>query len=51
MAYLGLALGLATLMSMGAIASRTPMRATKIVLNYVVAHTFGLLLPRLAVVG
>ena len=50
-AYLGLALGLATLMSIAAIASRTPMMGAKIVLNYVVALTFGLLLPRMAVVG
>jgi hypothetical protein len=48
-AYLGLALGLATLMSIGAIASRTPMVGAKIALNYIVALTFGLLLPRLAV--
>ena len=51
MAYLGLALGLATLMSIGAIASRTPMMGAKIVLNYLVALTFGLLLPRLAAAG
>ena len=47
-AYLGLALGLATLMSIAAIASRTPMMGAKIALNYIVALTFGLLLPRLA---
>jgi hypothetical protein len=47
-AYLGLALGLATLMSIGAIASRTPMMGAKIGMNYIVALTFGLLLPRLA---
>jgi hypothetical protein len=48
-AYLGLALGLATLMSIGAIISRTRMMGAKIVLNYIVALTFGLVLPRLAV--
>jgi hypothetical protein len=47
-AFLGLALGLATLMSIGAIAIRTPMTGAKIALNYIVALTFGLVLPRLA---
>ncbi len=47
-ACLGLALGLATVMSIAAIASRTPMMGAKIALNDIVALTFGLLLPRLA---
>jgi hypothetical protein len=47
-AYLGLALGLATLMSIGAIAGRTPMMGAKIGMDYLVALVFGLLLPRLA---
>ncbi len=47
-AYLGLALGLATLMSIAAVASRAPLMRSKIALNYIVALTFGLLLPRLA---
>jgi hypothetical protein len=46
--YLGLALGLATLMSIGAIAGRTPMMGAKIGMNYLVDLVFGLLLPRLA---
>ncbi len=46
-AYLGLALGAATLMSIAAIASHTPMPVEKIVLNYLVAAVFGLALPRL----
>jgi hypothetical protein len=46
---LGLALGLATLMSIAAVASRTPMMGPKIALNYIVALPFGLLLPGLAV--
>jgi hypothetical protein len=50
-AYLALALGLATLMSIGALVSRTPMMGAKVALNYLVALTFGLLLPRLAVAG
>jgi len=47
-AYLGLALGLATLMSIGVIVGRTPMMGAKIVMNYLVAIVFGVLLPRLA---
>jgi hypothetical protein len=47
--YFGLALGLATLMSIAAVASRTPNMGPKIALNYIVALTFGLLLPGLAV--
>jgi len=47
-AYLALALGLATLMSIGAFVSRTPLASVKVVLNYLVALVFGLLLPRLA---
>jgi hypothetical protein len=50
-AYLGLALGLATLMSIGVIVGRTPMMGAKIVMNYLVALVFGLLLPRLVAVG
>jgi hypothetical protein len=45
--FLGLALGLATLLSMAAVVSRTPMAGAKVVLNYLVALVFGLLLPRL----
>ena len=48
-AYLGLALGLATLMSGAAVASRTPMMRPKVALNYIVGLTFGQLLPGLAV--
>jgi len=47
-AYLALALGLATLMSIGAFVSRTPMVGPKVVLNYLVAVVFGILLPKLA---
>ena len=47
-AYLALALGLATLMSIAAVADRTPLAGPKVVLNYLVALVFGLLLPRLA---
>jgi hypothetical protein len=50
-AYLGLALGLATLMSIGAIAGRMPMMGSKIGMNYLVALVFGLLLPRPVAVG
>ncbi len=46
-AYLGLAFGLATLMSIAAVAQHTPMTVEKIVLNYLVAAVFGLTLPRL----
>jgi len=45
--YVGLALVLATLFTVGAIAARTPMAAEKIVLNYAVAGCLGLLMPRL----
>jgi len=48
MIYLGLALGLAVLFSLLALVSRTPMRWTKIVMNFCVALDFGLLLPLLA---
>ena len=47
-AYLALALGLATLMSIAAVAGRTPLVGPKVVLNYLVALVFGLLLPRMA---
>ena len=50
-AYLGLALGLATLMTIGAIAGRAPMMGAKIGMNYLVALVFGLLLPRPVAVG
>ncbi len=46
--YLGLALGLAVLMSVWAVVSRTPMMGDKIVMNFVVALVLGLLIPRLA---
>lgn len=49
--FLGLALGLATLMSIAALATRTPLLGAKVVLNYVVALVFGVLLPRLAAPG
>jgi hypothetical protein len=41
------ALGLGGLMTVAAVASRTPMTAEKVVLNLLVAGGFGLLLPRL----
>jgi hypothetical protein len=40
--YIALAFGLATLMSLGALAARTPMMAEKVVLNYAVALMLGL---------
>ena len=46
--FLGLALGLAALFSLLAWVSRTPMRLTKIIMNFLVALDFGILLPLLA---
>jgi hypothetical protein len=46
-AFVALALGVATLLSVLAVASRTPLMAEKIVLNYVVALMLGVLAPRL----
>ncbi len=46
--YLGIAFVLATLMSLAAVASRTPLTAEKVVLNYSVALALGVLMPRLA---
>lgn len=43
--YVLLAFGLATLMSVAALVSRTPLMIEKIILNYVVALTLGLLMP------
>ena len=43
--YVLLAFGLATLMSVAALVSRTPLMIEKMVLNYVVAVTLGLLMP------
>jgi hypothetical protein len=43
--YALLAFGLATLMSVAALVSRTPLMIEKIALNYVVALTLGLLMP------
>lgn len=42
-----LALGLAVLFSVLALTSKTPMRVDKIVMNFVVALDFGLLVPYL----
>ncbi len=47
-AYLGIAFVLATLMSLAAVASRTPLTTEKVVLNYSVALALGVLMPRLA---
>jgi hypothetical protein len=46
-AYTALAIGLATLLSVVALASRTPMMLEKIVLNCAVALLLGVLAPRL----
>jgi hypothetical protein len=46
-AYTALAIGLATLLSVVALISRTPMMVEKIVLNYTVALVLGVLAPRL----
>ncbi len=45
--WLGLALGLATLMSVLALATRMPLTVEKVVLNYAVALILGGALPRL----
>ncbi len=45
--YVALAFGLATVMTVAALAMRTPMAVEKSVLNYAVAGSLGLLLPRL----
>ncbi len=45
--YLGLALALATLMTVAAIAQRTPLMVEKVVLNYAVALVLGVGIPRL----
>lgn len=47
-AYVALAFGLATLLSVVALATGTPLAGEKVVLNYMVALSLGLLLPRLA---
>ena len=46
-AYMALAFGLATLLSVTALATGTPSPVGRAVLNHVVAITFGLLLPLL----
>jgi len=46
-AYTTLALGLATLLSVVALASRTPLMVEKVVLNYVVALVLAVVAPRL----
>lgn len=46
-AYTALALGLATLLSVVAVASRTPLMVEKVVLNYAVAIALGVVAPRL----
>lgn len=45
--YTTLALGLATLLSVVALASRTPLMVEKVVLNYVVALVLAVVAPRL----
>jgi hypothetical protein len=45
--YVLIAFGLATLMSLAALVSRTPLMVEKIVLNYAVALALGLLMPLL----
>ena len=45
--YLALAFGMATVLTIAALLGRTPMMAEKTVLNYAVAASLGLLLPRL----
>jgi low temperature requirement protein LtrA len=45
--YVALAFGLATLMSIVALVSRTPLMVEKIVLNFAVAAALGLLMPGL----
>lgn len=46
-AYVAFAVALATLLSVVAVAARTPMMVEKIVLNYAVAIALGILAPRL----
>ena len=46
--FLGLALGMAVVFSVFAWVSRTPLKLTKIVMNFLVALDFGILLPILA---
>ena len=48
-AYVALALALATLFSVAAVASRTPLMVEKVVLNYAVAIALGVVAPRLIV--
>jgi hypothetical protein len=48
-AYVAVALGLATLLSVVAVASRTPLMVEKVVLNYAVAIALGVVAPRLIV--
>jgi len=45
--YLALAFGMATVLTIAALLGHTPMMAEKTVLNYAVAASLGLLLPRL----
>lgn len=45
-AYLAMALAIATLLSIAAVAARTPMTAEKVVLNYAAAIMFGVVAPR-----
>lgn len=46
-AYVALALALATLFSVAAVASRTPLMVEKVVLNFAVAIALGVVAPRL----
>jgi hypothetical protein len=46
--FLGLTLGMAVVFSVFAWVSHTPMKLTKIVMNFMVALDFGILLPLLA---
>jgi hypothetical protein len=46
--FLGIALGLALLMSLWAVLSRTPMMGEKIVMNFAVALILGTLVPLVA---
>jgi hypothetical protein len=46
--FLGLALGMAVVFSIFAWVSHTPLKLTKIVMNFLVALDFGILLPLLA---
>jgi hypothetical protein len=45
--YLVLAIGIATIASILALLSRTPMMSDKIIMNYIVAVTLGLLIPHM----